>query len=159
MGDSKRSVAVFPGTFDPVTNGHLDIIRRGTELFDELIIGVGNNPGKVTMFSHENRIAIVRDITADMPGVRVEPFSDLTVVLAANVGATVILRGLRDNSDFHYESLMALTNRSISGIETLFLASSGEHSFISSTLIRQIASMGGDISTLVPPQVLSYLPS
>ena len=158
MCDSKMKIAVFPGTFDPATNGHLDIIRRGAALFDELVIGVGINPDKATLLPHADRIEMLKEITKEMPTVRVQPFSDLTVAHAAELGAAVILRGLRDDSDYQYESRMALTNRSIAGIETLFLASSAEHSYISSTLIRQIASMGGDVSNLVPPEVMKYLP-
>jgi len=155
--ETDKRIAVFPGTFDPLTYGHLDIIQRGSRLFDDLVIGVGNNPDKVTLLSHEDRLRIVTEVTSEIESVRVEPYSDLTVDLAKRVGAAVRLRGLRDDTDYQYESRMALTKRSIAGIETLFLASSGEFSFISSTLIRQIASQGGDVSEMVPPQVLNVL--
>ena len=150
-------LAVFPGTFDPITNGHLDIIRRGVRLFDELVVAVGNNPEKAAMLDAETRVEIVRQSTADIPDVRVEMFSGLTVDFAASVSATAILRGIRDSSDLHFEYDVALTNRVVAGIETVFVIPSTEHAFTSSSLIKQIAGMGGDVSAMVPPAVLPYL--
>ena len=150
-------LAVFPGTFDPITNGHLDIIKRGSRLFDELVVAVGNNPEKAAMLDAETRVEIVRQSTADIPGVRVEMFSGLTVDFAASVSATAILRGIRDSADLHFEYDVALTNRVVAGIETVFVIPSTEHAFTSSSLIKQIAGMGGDVSAMVPPAVLPYL--
>lgn len=150
-------LAVFPGAFDPLTNGHLDIIRRGAKLFDELVVAVGDNPEKIAMLDPETRVDIVRQSTSDIPGVRVEMFSGLTVDFAASVSATAILRGIRNSSDLHFEYNVALTNRVVAGIETVFVIPSTEHAFTSSSLIKQIASMGGDVSAMVPPSVLPHL--
>ena len=150
-------LAVFPGTFDPITNGHLDIIKRGVRLFDELVVAVGNNPEKASMLDAETRMDIVRQATGDIPGVRVEMFSGLTIDFAASVDATAILRGIRDSSDLHFEYDVALTNRMVAGIETVFVIPGTEHAFTSSSLIKQIARMGGDVSAMVPPAVLSHL--
>lgn len=154
---SQRRIALFPGTFDPVTNGHLDIIRRGAALFDELIVAVGGNPAKTSRLDHDSRVAIAREVAAAIPNVRVESYTGLTVDAAATFGATVILRGLRNAADFQHESQMAMTNRAITGIETLFMVTSPDCAFIASGLVRQIAAAGGDISALVPPEVLSHL--
>jgi len=150
-------LAVFPGTFDPITNGHLDVIKRGMQLFDELVVAVGNNPEKAAMLDVETRVEVVRQSTADIPGVRVEMFSGLTIDFAASVSATVILRGIRDSTDLHFEYDVALTNRVVAGIETVFIIPSTEHAFTSSSLIKQIARMGGDVSAMVPPAVLPHL--
>ena len=150
-------LAVFPGTFDPLTNGHLDIIRRGVNIFDELVVAVGNNPEKTSMLNAETRLQIIRESASDIPGVRVEIFSGLTVDFAASVNATAILRGIRDSTDLHFEYDMALTNRIVAGIETVFIIPSPEHAFTSSSMIKQIARMGGDVSAMVPPAVIPYL--
>jgi pantetheine-phosphate adenylyltransferase len=150
-------LAVFPGTFDPITNGHLDIIQRGAKLFDELVVAVGNNPEKTSMLNAETRLEIIRQATEGIPNVRVEMFSGLTVDFAATVNAAAILRGIRDSSDLHFEYGVALTNRIVAGIETVFVIPSTEHAFTSSSLIRQIARMGGDVSAMVPPAVLPHL--
>jgi pantetheine-phosphate adenylyltransferase len=149
--------AIFPGTFDPITNGHLDVIRRGAALFDELVVAVGNNPEKQCLLDQDARTEILARILADLPHVRVERFSGLTVDAARTFDASVILRGLRNSSDLEHESRMALTNRSVSGIETVFILTSPQCAFMSSSLIKQIARMGGDISALVPPEVIAYL--
>ena len=156
MSRANRLV-VFPGTFDPITNGHLDIIKRGVRLFDELVVAVGNNPEKASMLDAETRVEIVRQATGDIPGVRVEMFSGLTIDFAASVDATAILRGIRDSADLHFEYDVALTNRVVAGIETVFVIPSTEHAFTSSSLIKQIARMGGDVSAMVPPAVLLHL--
>ena len=156
MGKTTR-LAVFPGAFDPITNGHLDIIKRGAALFDELVVAVGNNPAKTSLLEPETRVEIIREVTADMPGVRVDMFSGLTVDFAASVDAAAILRGIRDSSDLHFEYDVALTNRVVAGIETVFVIPSTEHAFTSSSLIKQIARMGGDVSAMVPPAVLPHL--
>jgi len=156
MSNANR-LAIFPGTFDPITNGHLDVIKRGVRLFGELVVAVGNNPEKTAMLDTKTRLEIVRQSTADIPGVRVETFSGLTVDFAASVSATVILRGIRDSADLHFEYDVALTNRVVAGIETVFVIPSTEHAFTSSSLIKQIAGMGGDVSAMVPPAVLPHL--
>ncbi len=156
MSKSNR-LAIFPGTFDPVTNGHIDVIQRGAKLFDQLVIGVGVNPEKAPMLDAETRVEIIRQATADIDGVTVETFSGLTVDFAASVSAIAILRGIRDSADLHYEYGAALTNRVVAGIETVFVIPSTEHAFTSSSLIKQIVSMGGDVSAMVPPAVLPYL--
>jgi pantetheine-phosphate adenylyltransferase len=150
-------LAIFPGTFDPITNGHIDVIKRGAKLFDQLVIGVGVNPEKTPMLDAETRVEIIRQATADIDGVRIETFSGLTVDFAASVSAIAILRGIRDSADLHYEYGAALTNRVVAGIETVFVIPSTEHAFTSSSLIKQIVSMGGDVSAMVPPAVLPYL--
>ncbi len=157
MPKSTKRLAVFPGTFDPITNGHLDVIRRGTRLFDELVVAVGDNPQKSNLFSHQERAEIAREAVAGVPGARVEMFSGLTVDFVARIGAEVILRGIRNGLDLHYEFQAALTNRAVADVETVFIMTGSEFAFISSSLIRQIATMGGDVSKLVPPQVLPHI--
>jgi len=152
--ETANLVAVFPGTFDPVNNGHLDVIRRSSKIFDRLVVGVGINPEKVPLFSLEKRIEMLREAVTDMQNVDVESYDLLTSDFARSVGASVIIRGIRDSNDFHCESKAAAANREISGIETVFLVTSAGFSHISSTLVRQVASHGGDISSMVPPAVL-----
>lgn len=156
---SKRPprLGLFPGTFDPITNGHLDIIRRGRCLFDELVVAVGDNPEKHSLLEAKERAAIIREVVADMDNVRVEIFQGLTVDLARRLGATAIIRGLRNTTDLHFEFQVALTNRVVTGIETIFVITDTQWAFTSSSLIRQIARMGGDVSAMVPPQVVPHL--
>jgi pantetheine-phosphate adenylyltransferase len=149
--------AIFPGSFDPITNGHLDVINRGVKLFDELIVAVGRSPIKNPLFSPEERIEIIAELIADMPGVSVEGFDGLTVEYAARKKADVILRGLRSLTDVQYEFQLAMTNRAVAGIETVFIMTSEQYGFTSSTLIREIASLGGDLSNLVPENVYKRL--
>lgn len=155
---SQKRIAIFPGTFDPMTNGHLDVIRRGSSLFDELVVAVGQNPGKTSLLGHALRAEIVSEIVADMPGVRVESYSGLTIDFARRAGASVILRGIRNSGDLQFEFQVALTNRTVGGIETVFIMTNPQYAFTSSSLIRQIAAMGGDVSALVPAQVLPHIP-
>ena len=157
MTKHKLRTAVFPGTFDPVTNGHLDVIKRGSQLFDVLIVAVGENPDKAAMLGHAERAEIIRQIVKGMPNVRVETFTGLTVDFVRKIGAAAILRGIRNSADLQFEFQVALTNRVVAGIETVFIMTSTEFAFTSSSLIRQIASMGGDVSALVPPQVLPHI--
>ena len=157
MTDQPTRIAIFPGTFDPITNGHVDIIRRGAKLFDLLIVAVGENPEKSSMMDPRERAEVISQVVADMSNVRVETFHGLTVDFARRVGATVILRGIRNSSDLQFEFQVALTNRVVAGVETVFIIPGVEHAFTSSSLIRQIASMGGDVSAMVPPQVLAHI--
>ena len=149
--------AIFPGSFDPITNGHIDVINRGIKLFDELIVAVGRSPVKNQLFSPEERVEMITELVADIPGVSVESFEELTVKYAAKREADVILRGLRSLTDVHYEFKLAMTNRAVAGIETVFVMTSEEYGFTSSTLIREVASLGGDISKMIPKSVYSRL--
>jgi len=155
IGKSVR--AIFPGSFDPITNGHLDVIHRGAKLFDELIIAVGRSPIKNSLFTPQERVEMIAELTADLPGVSVESFDGLTVEYAAQKKADVILRGLRSLTDVHYEFKLAMTNRAVAGIETVFIMTSEQYGFTSSTLIREVASLGGNISNLVPENVYNRL--
>ena len=149
--------AIFPGSFDPITNGHLDVINRGIKLFDELIIAVGKSPIKNALFTPQERVEMIAELVADMPGVLVESFDGLTVEYAAKKNADVILRGLRSLTDIHYEFKLAMTNRSVAGIETVFVMTSAQYGFTSSTLIREIAALGGNVSNLIPKTVYECL--
>ena len=149
--------AVFPGSFDPITNGHIDVIHRGIKLFDELIVAVGRSPIKNPLFTPEERVEMITELIADLPNVTVESFDGLTVEYARKKKADVILRGLRSLTDVQYEFKLAMTNRSVAGIETVFVMTSAEYSFTSSTLTRDIAAMGGDVSRLVPKPIYERL--
>ena len=153
----KFTRALFPGSFDPITNGHLDVIKRGIKLFDELIIAVGRSPIKNPLFTPEERVEMISELVSDMPRVLVESFDGLTVEYAAQKKADVILRGLRSLTDVQYEFKLAMTNRSVAGIETVFIMTSEQYGFTSSTLIREVASMGGDVSNLIPKQICERL--
>ncbi len=145
--------AIFPGSFDPITNGHLDVINRGMRIFDELIVAVGKSPLKDQLFTPQERVDMIAELVTNMPGVSVEGFDGLTVEYARQKKATVILRGLRSLMDVNYEFELAMTNRSVTGIETVFIMTTEQYGFISSTLVRQVASLGGDVSNLVPESV------
>ncbi|MFC1764184.1 pantetheine-phosphate adenylyltransferase [Planctomycetota bacterium] len=145
--------AIFPGSFDPITNGHLDVIHRAVDLFDELIVAVGRSPIKNQLFSPQERVDMIAELIEDMPSVSVESFEGLTVEYAARREAAVILRGLRSLTDVHYEFQLAMTNRAVTGIETIFIMTSEKYGFTSSTLIREVASLGGDLTNLIPDNV------
>src|SRR3990172_814974 len=149
--------AIFPGSFDPITNGHLDVIARGTKLFDELVIAVGRSPVKNQLFTPEERVEMVAELIGDMPGISVESFEGLTVEYAAKKKADVILRGLRSLTDVQYEFQLAMTNRAVAGIETVFIMTSEQYGFTSSTLIREIAMLGGNVSSLIPQDIFAKL--
>lgn len=146
--------AIYPGTFDPVTKGHLDILTRATELFDEVIMAVAADSNKTTLFTLEERIGLMQEATHDLKGVKVKGFEGLTVELARECGAKAIIRGLRVMADFEYEFQLALMNKKLApDIETVFLMTKSEFSFISSSAIKWAASLKGGISEFVPPHV------
>ena len=149
--------AVCPGSFDPVTNGHLDIIIRSARLFEEVIVGVLSNSEKAGMFTVEERIALLREATAGVPNIRVEGFAGLLVDFCREQGADVLVRGLRAVSDFDYELKMAQMNVGLSGVETLFMPTNPLYSFIASSLVKQVAKLGGDVSPYVPKVVQAQL--
>ena len=150
--------AIYAGTFDPITLGHVDVVERAARIFPELIIGVAEVTGKNTLFSQAERVELVKDSVADMPNVQVKPFEGLLVEYARSQGASVIIRGLRAVSDFEYEFQMALTNRRLApDLETLFLMPKQDYSFLSSTNIKQVAALGGDVSEFVPAAVVTAL--
>ena len=154
----KRFVrAIFPGSFDPVTNGHLDVIHRAMNLFDELIVAVGRSPVKNQLFAPQERVDMIAELIRDLPNVSVESFEGLTVQYAAQRKADVILRGLRSLTDVQYEFRLAMTNRAVAGIETVFIMTSEQYGFTSSTLIREVASLGGNLSNLIPENVSKRL--
>ena len=149
--------AVFPGSFDPITNGHLDVIRKGNKLFDELIVAVGQSPVKEEFFTLAERVEMIKQLMADMPRVSVESYNCLTVEFAAEKKADVMLRGLRNLTDVQYEFQLAMTNRSVAGIETIFVMTREEFGFVSSTMVREVAMLGGDVSKLIPIPVYNRL--
>ena len=151
-------IVLYPGTFDPITNGHLDLIERAARLFDKVIIGVAISEEKKTLFNVEQRVELVKNVVANIDNVEVCGFKGLLVDLAKEKNANVLLRGLRAVSDFEYEFQLANMNRRLSpNLESLFLTPSEQHSFISSTLVREVASLGGDVSQFVPAEVLQKL--
>ena len=145
--------AIFPGSFDPITNGHIDVIGRGVKLFDELIVAVGQNPSKEELFTLDERVEMIKELVKDMPRVSVESYSCLTVKYAVKVGANVMLRGLRNLTDVQYEFQLAMTNRSVAGVETVFVMTSEEFGFVNSSMVRDVAVLGGDVSKLIPVSV------
>lgn len=153
-----KRIAVYPGTFDPVTNGHLDLAERASRHYDRLVMAVLRNEDKQPMFSVRERIEFLREATADLANVEVDAFEGLLVDYARRVGAGVILRGIRALSDFEYEMQMAMMNRRLEpNLEAVFLLPSEEYSFVSSRLVREVASLGGSIERLVPPVVATAL--
>jgi pantetheine-phosphate adenylyltransferase len=154
-------IALYPGTFDPATNGHLDIIGRAVKLVDKLIIGVANNPAKAPLFTVEERVQIIREETvecAKIAEIEVKTYDNLTIQFAREVGAQVIVRGLRAVADFEYEFQMTAMNQQLErNIETVFLMADPRHQAIASRLVKDIVSMGGDVSRFVPPGVARRL--
>ena len=151
-------IAVYPGSFDPITNGHLDLIERGCRLCDKLIVAILRNETKQPLFSVEERIDMLRDVLGRFPNVAVDSFNGLLVDYAAQNGATVLLRGIRAISDYEYELQMALMNRRLKPeIETVFMMASEAYSFISSRLVKEVVGLGGNIEGLVPPTVEARL--
>lgn len=154
---ARTRLALFPGTFDPITYGHLDVIERGLHLFDELVVGVSHNPKKQALIPDAERVRLIESLTSHLSAVRVETFSGMTVDFVHRLGACAILRGIRTFADFEYEFQLALANRRISGVETVFVMASAENAFVRSTLIKEAAALGGDISSFVPPAVVEVL--
>lgn len=153
-----KRVAIYPGTFDPVTNGHLDIMRRALLLFDRLVVAVALNPKKNPLFAVKERVRFIKDATRDLGNIEVHPFSNLLVDFARSKKARVIIKGLRAVSDFEFELQMGLMNRSLDQeVETLFMIPSQEYSFLSSNFVKEIARHGGDIGKLVPKNVVQKL--
>ena len=146
--------AVFPGSFDPITLGHVDIIKRAIPLFDEIIIAIGINADKKYMYSPEQRQAFIEEVFSDEAKIKAETYTGLTVDYCKKIDAAFILRGLRNPADFEFEKAIAQTNRKLSGIETVFLLTSAETSFISSSIVRDILRNNGDVSVLVPNVVI-----
>ena len=147
--------AIYPGSFDPVTLGHLDIIRRASRTVNELIVGVLNNGGKTPLFTAEERVEMLREVTKDIPNVKVMAFSGLLVDFARHTNSTVVVRGLRAISDFDYELQMAQTNRKMNPhVDTMFLATSLEYAYLSSSTVKEVAFFDGDISEFVPEPVV-----
>lgn len=149
-----KKIAIYPGTFDPITNGHLDLVARAEQIFDEVVIAVSDNPRKSPVFDVKQRLALVDEATAHIPHVTVERFDDLLVNFVARKNAKFVIRGLRAVSDFEYEFQLASANRRLDGnIETIFLTPSEANYFISSSLVREISYYQGDISSFVPKHV------
>ena len=158
--NAHKRTAVFPGQFDPITNGHLDVIKRGVRLFDDLVVAVGTNPDKREMFSLDERVELIQELLADVRNTRVEKYSGLTADFVRRQKATAILRGIRDVSDLRYEFQLALANRAVGGVETVFIMTGDQYALTSSSLIRQVVSLGGDVRQLaavLPANVVARL--
>jgi len=152
------SSAMYPGTFDPITHGHLDLVRRACRIFDRVVIAIAANPSKAPLFSLQERVALAREVVAALPNVEVSGYTGLTVDFAREQGLNVIMRGLRAVSDFEFEFQLATMSRHLDGeAETVFLTPTEQYNFVSSTLIREIASLGGNVSEFVHPAVAEAL--
>jgi pantetheine-phosphate adenylyltransferase len=150
--------ALYPGTFDPITNGHQDLIRRAASIFERVVVAIAANPSKAPLFSLEERVALAREVLSDIPNVEVRGYSGLTVKFAEEHGLGVMVRGLRAVSDFEFEFQLATMSRHIAGhVETVFLTPTEQFSFISSSMVREIALLGGDVSRFVNPVVEAAL--
>ena len=150
-------IACCPGTYDPVTNGHLDIVARAASVFDRVIVAVLVNPGKQPMFSLEERLAMLKESTAELPGIEVDSFEGLLVDYARARSVAAIVKGLRAVSDFDYELQMAQMNYRLAGVETMFMTTNPSYSYLSSSLVKDVARNGGDVTGLVPEPVLLRL--
>jgi pantetheine-phosphate adenylyltransferase len=147
--------ALYPGTFDPPTNGHLDLIQRGSKLFDHLLVAVLVNPVKNPLFTVQERVEMLKDVTSGIPNVSVSTFNGLMVEFARQQGCSAVMRGIRAISDYEYEFQMALMNRRLAPeVETVFLQPAGRYSFVSSRMLKEVSSLGGDVTGLLPPSVL-----
>lgn len=159
MSDGRSPVTgLYPGTFDPITRGHEDLVERSLRVVDELVVGVASDTSKEPLFDVDERVALIRAVTADEPRVRVEAFAGLTVEFAREIGASVIVRGLRAVSDFEFEFQMAQMNKHLAPeLEILFMAPDVAYSFLSASLVREVAGLGGDIEAFVAPEVAAAL--
>jgi len=160
VSEKQLKIAVFPGTFDPITLGHLDVIERGRKMFDRVIVAVGVNPGKSQLFPVDERLMMIRSVTSHMNNVAVEAYEGLTVQLVQKRRAVAILRGLRNMTDLEFEFQIALTNRAVADVETVFIMTSEQFGFTSSSLIKQVVGFGGDpqdFSRLLPKIVIRKL--
>ncbi len=147
--------AIYPGSFDPVTNGHMDMIYRASKIVDELVVGVLNNSAKNSLFSVEERVSMLKEMTCELENVTVSSFDGLMVDYMDEIGATIVVRGLRAVTDFEYELQIAQTNHKVNPrIDTIFLTTSLEYSYLSSTIVKEFASYGGDISNFVPERFI-----
>ena len=154
MSSPRPRIAIYPGSFDPLTSGHVDIIERGSRIFDSIIVAILVNAEKVPLFTENERIAIIRDVFKDYKNVQAETFNGLLVDYAQEKKASVLVRGLRAVSDFEYEFQMALMNRHLApGLETVFMMPDEKYTFVSSRLIKEVFMLGGEVSNLVPPLV------
>ncbi len=154
MTDTDKKIAIYPGTFDPITNGHIDLIQRAAEMFDEVILAIASSTKKNPRFTLEQRIDMAEKVLADCTNVRVKGFQSLLVDFAKKENARILIRGLRAISDFEYEFQLASMNRNLApDIESIFLMPADEYSFISSSLVKEVASLGGDVSNFVHPLV------
>ena len=152
----KRKIAIVPGSFDPITYGHIDIIKRSSELFDEIIVAILVNPDKKYLFSLDERVEMIEETIKDIPNVRVDAFSGLLVNYAKKVGSSVIVRGLRAVSDFEYEMQLTFMNKALDeGIETFYMMANKQYSFISSSIVKGVSGFGADLSKFVPKNVES----
>jgi pantetheine-phosphate adenylyltransferase len=154
MSSQRPRIAIYPGSFDPLTSGHVDIIERGSRIFDSIIVAILVNAEKVPLFSEDERIAIIRDVFKDYGNVQADTFNGLLVDYAQKKNASVLVRGLRAISDFEYEFQMALMNRHLApGLETVFMMPDEKYTFVSSRLIKEVFMLGGEVASLVPPVV------
>jgi pantetheine-phosphate adenylyltransferase len=156
---TKPVIAVFSGVFDPITDGHMDIIRRSAVIFNRVVVAIGTNPQKTELFTKNERLELIRELVKDIPNVEVHGYEGLTIDFVKSIGGTVIIKGIRDSVDLRYELQQANTNRLAGGVETLLMLTGDRFVLTSSSLIKQVASMGGDVSSMVPPLVAQRLKS
>lgn len=153
-----NTIAMYPGTFDPITNGHYDLVRRAADIFDKVVVAIAANPGKAPLFSLEQRVSLAKEVLADLPNIEITGYNGLTVDFADKVGAKVVVRGLRAVADFEFEFQLATMSRHLNThVDYVFLTPTEQHNFISSTLVREIASFDGDVSKFVHPSVMKAL--
>ena len=151
-------IAIYPGSFDPITNGHLDIIKRSAKIFDKVVVTVSINSSKHPLFTIDERIALVKKVTENIPNVEVATFTGLLAEFASKMGAQAIIKGLRAISDFEYEFQMALMNKKLTeDVETMFMMTSQEYSYLSSSLVKEVGSLGGDLEGLIPAEIMDEI--